>query len=72
MATESYPAILNVQFVPSTSVDAAMTTKLVRLESLLEEALYRHGYVINVNISVGTSYAAVIEAMASGKFMSDS
>ncbi len=67
MATESYPAILNVQFVPSTSVDAAMTTKLVRLESLLEEALYRHGYVINVNISVGTSYAAVIEAMASGQ-----
>jgi phosphonate transport system substrate-binding protein len=64
-ATEEYPFLLNVQFVPSTSVNAEMTTKLVRLESLLEEELYSRGYVVNVNISVGTSYATVIEAMAS-------
>lgn len=67
MATEEYPHLLNIQFVPSTTVNAEMATKLVNLESILEDELYKRGYVINVNISVGTSYATVIEAMVSGQ-----
>ncbi|MDD4184608.1 MAG: PhnD/SsuA/transferrin family substrate-binding protein [Candidatus Izemoplasmatales bacterium] len=61
------PATLVVQFVPSTTIDSAKLTLLKTLEDLLEAELEDAGYDINVNISVGTSYASVIEAMASGQ-----
>lgn len=61
------PETLIIQFVPSTSVDSAMLTKLQSLETMLEAQLLAAGYDIKVNISVGTSYASVIEAMASGQ-----
>ena len=61
------PETLYVQFVPSTSVDSAMLTKVMSIETMLEEKLLAAGYDINVSISIGTSYASVIEAMASGQ-----
>ncbi|MBU1143635.1 MAG: phosphate/phosphite/phosphonate ABC transporter substrate-binding protein [Firmicutes bacterium] len=61
------PATLIIQFVPSTSVDSALLTKVKSLEEMLEAELLTAGYEINVNISIGTSYASVIEAMASGQ-----
>ena len=61
------PETLIIQFVPSTSIDTALLTKVKNLEGLLETELLEAGYEINVNISVGTSYASVIEAMASGQ-----
>jgi phosphate/phosphite/phosphonate ABC transporter binding protein len=65
--TDEDPTTLYVQFVPSTSIDTAMMTKLITLEGLLEAELLQEGYDININISIGTSYASVIEAMASGQ-----
>jgi phosphonate transport system substrate-binding protein len=61
------PETLIIQFVPSSSVDSAMLTKVKSLEDMLEAELAKAGYEINVNISIGTSYASVIEAMASGQ-----
>jgi phosphonate transport system substrate-binding protein len=61
------PETLIIQFVPSTSIDTTLLTKVKNLETLLETELLAAGYEINVNISVGTSYASVIEAMASGQ-----
>lgn len=61
------PETLIVQFVPSTSVDSAMLLKLKSLEDMLEAELLESGFDINVNISIGTSYASVIEAMVSGQ-----
>ncbi|MDD3123542.1 MAG: PhnD/SsuA/transferrin family substrate-binding protein [Candidatus Izemoplasmatales bacterium] len=61
------PETLIIQFVPSTSVDSAMLTKVLSLETMLEAELLEAGYDINVSISIGTSYASVIEAMASGQ-----
>jgi len=61
------PETLIIQFVPSASVDSAMLTKVKSLEDMLEAELLDAGYEINVNISIGTSYASVIEAMASGQ-----
>ena len=34
---------------------------------MIKDELHEQGYEINVNISIGTSYASVIEAMASGQ-----
>jgi phosphonate transport system substrate-binding protein len=61
------PETLVVQFVPSTSIDSALLTKVKGLEDMLEMELEDAGFDINVNISIGTSYASVIEAMASGQ-----
>jgi phosphonate transport system substrate-binding protein len=61
------PETLIVQFVPSTSIDSALLTKIKGLEDMLEIELEDAGFDINVNISIGTSYASVIEAMASGQ-----
>lgn len=61
------PETLIIQFVPSTEIDADKLTLLNGLEMMLEEELADAGYEINVNIGVGTSYASVIEAMASGQ-----
>lgn len=61
------PQTLIIQFVPSTTIDSAKLTLLMQLEILLEEELSDLGYDIGVNIGVGTSYASVIEAMASGQ-----
>jgi len=61
------PDTLVVQFVPSTSIDSALLTKVMSLETMLEEKLLAAGFDMNVSISVGTSYASVIEAMASGQ-----
>ena len=61
------PETLVVQFVPSTSIDSALLTKVKGLEDMLELELEDAGFDINVNISIGTSYASVIEAMASGQ-----
>ncbi len=61
------PETLIVQFVPSTTIDAAKLTLLNGLEGMLEEELAAQGYDIAVNIGVGTSYASVTEAMASGQ-----
>lgn len=61
------PETLVIQFVPSSSVDSALLTKVKSLEDMLEAELKAAGFEINVNISVGTSYASVIEAMASGQ-----
>lgn len=61
------PETLIIQFVPSSSVDSAMLTKVKSLEEMLEAKLLEAGFEINVNISIGTSYASVIEAMASGQ-----
>jgi phosphonate transport system substrate-binding protein len=64
---EEYPATLIVQFVPSTSFNASKLTLVKDLEVMLEEKLRDAGFDIHVYISVGTSYAAVIEAMTSGQ-----
>lgn len=61
------PKTLIIQFVPSTEIDADKLTLLNGLETMLENELATAGYDINVNIGVGTSYASVIEAMASGQ-----
>jgi phosphonate transport system substrate-binding protein len=61
------PETLIVQLVPSVSIDSALLTKVKGLEEILEDELSKKGYDINVNISIGTSYASVIEAMASGQ-----
>jgi phosphonate transport system substrate-binding protein len=61
------PETLIIQFVPSTSIDSALLTKVKGLEDMLEASLEEKGHDINVNISIGTSYASVIEAMASGQ-----
>ncbi len=61
------PETLIIQFVPSTSVDSTMLTRLKGLEDMLQAELENQGYAINVNISIGTSYASVVEAMASGQ-----
>lgn len=64
---EGDPETLIIQFVPSTTIDTEKLTLLETLEGLLETELANQGYDINVNIGVGTSYASVIEAMASGQ-----
>lgn len=61
------PDTLVVQFVPSTAVDSALLTKVMSIETMLEDKLLAAGYDMNVSISIGTSYASVIEAMASGQ-----
>lgn len=61
------PATLIVQFVPSTSIDSAALTRLKNLETILSNELKTQGFNTKVNISVGTSYAAVVEAMTSGQ-----
>lgn len=65
--SKAVPDNLIIQFVPSTSIDSAKLTQLKTLEELLEAELEAAGFEIGVNISVGTSYASVIEAMASGQ-----
>jgi phosphonate transport system substrate-binding protein len=65
--TTEDPNTLVIQFVPSVSIDSALLTKVRNLEGLLEDALADKGYDKNINISIGTSYASVIEAMASGQ-----
>jgi phosphonate transport system substrate-binding protein len=65
--TNTDPETLVIQFVPSVSIDSALLTKVRNLEGLLEESLADKGFEHNVNISIGTSYASVIEAMASGQ-----
>jgi phosphonate transport system substrate-binding protein len=61
------PDTLIVQFVPSVSIDSALLTKVRNLEGLLEDSLAEKGFEKNVNISIGTSMASVVEAMASGQ-----
>jgi phosphonate transport system substrate-binding protein len=61
------PDTLIIQFVPSVSIDSALLTKVRNLEGLLESSLAEKGFEKNINISIGTSYASVIEAMASGQ-----
>lgn len=61
------PETLIIQFVPSTTIDTEKLTLLKNLEGLIEAELLDQGYDINVNIGVSTSYASVIEAMASGQ-----
>lgn len=57
---------LNVMFVPSKNPDDIVTAT-EPLESLLKAELKKEGYnVEKVNISVGTNYEAVGEALASG------
>lgn len=60
------PTTLYIQFVPSSSIDTAMLTKLRDLEGILEDELAKAGFEINVAISIGTTYQAVVEAMDSG------
>ena len=67
VTTNNDPETLIIQFVPSTSIDSALLLKLKSLEVMLETNLAAAGYEINVNISIGTSYASVIEAMVSGQ-----
>jgi len=64
---EGDPETLIIQFVPSTDINSEKLTQIKNLETMLETELAAAGYTINVNISVGTSYASVIEAMASGQ-----
>jgi phosphonate transport system substrate-binding protein len=59
------PDTLIIQFVPSVSIDSALLTKVRNLEGLLEDSLAEKGFEKNVNISIGTSMASVVEAMAS-------
>lgn len=66
-STPTDPDTLVIQFVPSVSIDSALLTKVRNLEGLLEESLAEKGFEKNINISIGTSYASVIEAMASGQ-----
>jgi len=61
------PDTLIIQFVPSVSIDSALLTKVRNLEGLLEDSLAEKGFEKNVNISIGTSMASVVEAMASGQ-----
>ncbi len=61
------PETLVVQFVPSNSVDSEMLTKVESLAELLEEELSDAGFEMNVVVSIGTSYAAVVEAMVAGQ-----
>lgn len=63
---EGDPTTLYVQFVPSSSVDTELLTKLRTLETILETEIAKKGFEVNVSISIGTSYQAVVEAMDSG------
>jgi phosphonate transport system substrate-binding protein len=65
--SKAVPDTLIIQFVPSTTIDSTKLTQLKTLEDMLEAELVEAGFEISVNISVGTSYASVIEAMASGQ-----
>jgi phosphonate transport system substrate-binding protein len=60
------PTTLYIQFVPSSAVDTTMLTRLRDLETILEDELLEAGFEINVVISIGTTYQAVVEAMDSG------
>ena len=60
------PTTIYIQFVPSSSVDTTMLTKLRDLEEILETELAGKGFEVNVVITIGTSYQAVVEAMDSG------
>ena len=64
---EGDPETLVVQFVPSTTVDSELLTKVGTLGDLLEGELADAGYDINVVVSIGTSYAAVVQAMVSNQ-----
>jgi phosphonate transport system substrate-binding protein len=61
------PDTLIIQFVPSVSIDSTLLTKVKNLEGLLEGSLAEKGFDKNINISIGTSMASVVEAMASGQ-----
>jgi len=61
------PETLIIQFVPSVSIDSALLTKVKGLEEMLETSLEEKGFDKNVNISIGTNMASVVEAMASGQ-----
>jgi len=61
------PSTLIIQFVPSTTIDTSKMVLLVNLKEMLEDELDSMGFPIPVSISIGTSYAAVIEAMVSGQ-----
>ena len=63
---EGDPTTIYIQFVPSSSVDTTMLTKLRDLEEILETELAGKGFEVNVVITIGTSYQAVVEAMDSG------
>lgn len=65
--SEGDPETLVIQFVPSTSVDSELLTKVQNLSELLEGKLNAAGYEINVVVSIGTSYAAVVQAMVSNQ-----
>lgn len=63
---EGDPTTLYIQFVPSSAVDTTMLTRLRDLETILEDELAEAGFEVNVVISIGTTYQAVVEAMDSG------
>ncbi len=65
-ATEKNIDTLTVAFVPSANVETMMTASEPLKQMLIDE-MAKSGYTIgNVNISVGTDYAVVGEAMSSG------
>lgn len=64
--SEDDPTTVYIQFVPSSAVDTAMLTKLRDLETILEDQMAKSGYEVNIVISIGTTYQAVVEAMDSG------
>ncbi len=64
--SEEDPTTLYVQFVPSSAVDTTMLTRLRDLEDILEDEMAKAGYEVNIVISIGTTYQAVVEAMDSG------
>lgn len=61
------PDTIVVQFVPSNTVDSEMLTRVQSLGQMLMNELELAGYDKNVVVSMGTSYAGVVEAMVSNQ-----
>lgn len=54
---------INIQLVPSFTVDATAFAKVAKIEAALEAVMPEE---YDISVSIGTSYSAVLEAMAAG------
>ena len=61
--TEEVDKSINIQLVPSFTVDASAFAKVAKIQAALEAAMPED---YSISVSIGTSYNAVIEAMAAG------
>jgi phosphonate transport system substrate-binding protein len=54
---------INIQLVPSFTVDSSALSRIAKIQAALNAAMPEE---YNISVSIGTSYGAVLEAMAAG------